>query len=81
MDEILGSVNCGLDRWQVLVRENGIVELNSLYGENAVSISVTLNFTSIEDFRNLSKLFAKAADLFEKREISTTRVLKYVPQI
>jgi hypothetical protein len=81
MDEILGSVNCGLDRWQVLVRENGIVELNSLYGENAVSTSVILNFTSIEDFRNLSKLFAKATDLFEKREISTTRVLKYVPQI
>jgi hypothetical protein len=81
MDEILGSVNCGLDRWQVLVRENGIVELNSLYGENTVSTSVILNFTSIEDFRNLSKLFAKATDLFEKREISTTRVLKYVPQI
>ena len=72
MDEILGSVNCASDRWQILIRKNWLIEIRSLYGGNAVNTNVVLNYVHVKDLRKLSELFAKAADFFEKEEENQT---------
>lgn len=81
MDEILSSVDCASNRWQILVRKNWIVEFNSLCGSNAINANLTLNYASVEDFRNLSKMFAEAADYFEKEEKEMEEKIKYLENV